>query len=473
MFIPDDPILKKQELGDSFVEDSFIPDVPDTIVPKKEPGVLENLSTGVAKAELKTVKGLGTFGQYLLDQTAGRLVHAVAGKGFTPTTEDGSASDFYRNDSEKSNQVDALLTPEGTAQNIGYGLERVAEFLLPAKAITSTAATAGTFVKSLTMGKTASKGLSIAADLGIKGVIEGISSGFLTALQRNKVDNEAKIAALIGFAAPTVAAGVSKLGEKMLNANIKPSQADMKNGFKMESVKKYDVGGSLSTSLKKTASKISDAGALLDEKLANSKIKVNVQKAIDETVTQLRDKKSLVFGQVKDVNGGIDELLSDITDLQQAYSYGELKDMSAVPIQIANNQIKRGAGLKGSWVYGRIDKNADAIDKVYSVFYSKLKEEINRVGPKGIESLNKIMSDLIPVQSALIRRIPVAERNNIIGLGENMAIVSAIFDPRALYLLLPQVAQKSGTFANWLMKVSENGVGKTASTALKTLNTLR
>jgi hypothetical protein len=90
---------------------------------------LGNISEGVAKGEASTLKGLGTIGQSFLDQTVGRVVNAVQGKGFTPTT--GGMGDIYRSGTDSSNAADEFLKPEGTAQNVGFYGEKAAEFLVP------------------------------------------------------------------------------------------------------------------------------------------------------------------------------------------------------------------------------------------------------------------------------------------------------------------------------------------------------
>src|SRR5574343_1987117 len=42
---------------------------------------LKGFSTGVAKGELSTLKGLGSLGTQLVDQTAGRVTNLLQGKG--------------------------------------------------------------------------------------------------------------------------------------------------------------------------------------------------------------------------------------------------------------------------------------------------------------------------------------------------------------------------------------------------------
>lgn len=88
---------------------------------------LGNLSEGFAKGAASTAKGLGTLGQTVLDQSAGRVVNAIQGKGFKPTGPDNSVSDIYRPGTPKERQASKFIQPVGGAQNVGYGVEKIAE----------------------------------------------------------------------------------------------------------------------------------------------------------------------------------------------------------------------------------------------------------------------------------------------------------------------------------------------------------
>lgn len=419
---------------------------------------MENFSVGFAKGGLKTVKNLGSVGEWILNNTAGRAANAFLGNGWKPTDQN-----IYGKDATiKGKNVDEILTPEGTAENIGFATERIAEFLAPSGSVNKLANLAGN-----TAMKVAPAGIKTGANLLGQGVVQGSAAFAQTGIQRGKIDAETKTAAIIATVFPFISEGVSRLGTQIINRAIKPSIQDAKNGFKIENIKKYDVGGSLSTSLTKTTNKLNEFSSQLDDKLATSDVTIDISRAFKETADELKNKKSLIFGQVRDVNAGIDDLASDLQDFQKAFD-GELDDFTQVPIRIANNQIKRGAGTKGAWVYGKIDKNAEAIDKVYSVFYNKLKKQIEEVGPAGIKELNKAMHELIPIQSALLRRIPVADRSNIVGLESSMALLGSVFDPRALAVFVPSYLSKKAAFGNLLTTAADNWFAKMSGAGIKT-----
>lgn len=482
MFIPDDPKIRERELGGFTPDgssDSFTPDSSFDYNPAPEPeknlwqkysDSVNDFSIGVAQGELKTAEGLQKAALWLGEKfnLPGQIAEFVTNGRMTahelsPNKTIGEQlmpDDVQRED---------LLTAKNGMQEAGQFIERMAEFLAPGPkgtgAINSLASNVAKYAPK-------AKG---AIETGVKMLGHGAMGGGITAVQRNDIDTEAKVNAIISAAFPVLGSMSSKFGTSIMNKVVKPSQADVKNGFKAENLKKYGLGGSLRTTLEKTTNQLNKFGDLLDEKLSNSDAVIDINKIYQRTADRIGDKKKILFGRVADLKRGLKELTEDIDDMAEALGQkmpdGSInaQDMTKIPIATANNQIKRGAGTKGSWVYGRIDKDARAIERVYSVFYNELKKEIEKRGPNGIRSLNKKMGDLIPIQSAILRRIPVAERNNVIGLEGNMAIIGSLFDPRALASLVPIIASKSGSVANMLMNASESYLGKGASAGIKSL----
>jgi hypothetical protein len=73
-----------------------------------------------------------------------------------------------------------------------------------------------------------------------------------------------------------------------------------------------------------------------------------------------------------------------------------------------------------------------------------------------VKELNKQMSELIPISNAALRRLPVEQRNNMIGLTDSIGLFSSIFDPKALALIGANKLARSGKFGEFLMKVAES-----------------
>ena len=81
-----------------------------------------------------------------------------------------------------------------------------------------------------------------------------------------------------------------------------------------------------------------------------------------------------------------------------------------------------------------------------------LKGNIEKAAPEGVREINQQLSELIPIQNAALRRLPVEQRNQAIGLTDSIGLFSAVFDPRALLILGATKASKSGRVGNVLQK---------------------
>lgn len=202
---------------------------------------LKNFSQGVAKGELATAKGLGTIGQTVLDQTAGRFVNAVQGKGFTPTTagQTGPASDLYRKDTPTEQAATAALAPQGAAQSAGYGAEKFAEFFAPASA----AAKGEQIVNTLSSGLS-SPLLASAARIAGKTAVQGAAAGGVRYIQTGGDTNEAlKTGITAGATRGLIAIGGEaarglNLPERLYSTIFKNTASDMMQELKTETIAK-------------------------------------------------------------------------------------------------------------------------------------------------------------------------------------------------------------------------------------------
>lgn len=90
---------------------------------------------------------------------------------------------------------------------------------------------------------------------------------------------------------------------------------------------------------------------------------------------------------------------------------------------------KRAIGLKGAWSYGKTDADS-GIEKVSNELYNVVKTQLegatNEAATQAgehagrVKQINKELGDLMPIEQALIRRLPVAARNNPLSLTDLM-----------------------------------------------------
>ena len=280
----------------------------------------------------------------------------------------------------------------------------------------------------------------------------GAAQGAGSALQEGKTKEDIVRQAAIEGGIGAVASGAISLlghilqstGDKIQFTSIKPSQADIKDGFSIDTVKKYDLGGSLDTVYNKTQSKLDELTAQLNQKLADSNASIDLASVYDDTAKAVSKNTLKQFG----ANTSIDRALNQLQDeVLAANPSGTLTIPEA-------QTIKQAAGRMGAWQYGHTDPEASAREVVYNTFYRQLKTAIENNSPAGIKEINKQLSELIPVANAVLRRIPVAERNSALSLTDMITATASIFDPRALVTLGISLAQKEGRFGNLLSKVA-------------------
>lgn len=242
---------------------------------------------------------------------------------------------------------------------------------------------------------------------------------------------------------------IGKTGQKIQQTVIKPSQRDIKDGFKIETLKKYNLGGSLTQTMSKADAKLDSLSSELNKKLGSSNASINANKVYENTVKRLFGDKFAGFGSNTQLSNAAQKLQEEIN-----YSAGPNGLLSVPEAQI----IKRAAGHYGAWQFGVPSPEAKASERVYNIFYNELKNEIEKQSPAGVRELNKQMSEIIPVMNAVIRRIPVAERNRGLSLTDIITLTGATIEPRSLVLSGLNFAQKSGRVGNALSKVTGQGV---------------
>ena len=314
------------------------------------------------------------------------------------------------------------------------------------------AASAGLTVGSMGLGTAGSlaartaTGATLGAGLGgTRAVAEG--------KEAKDVAKATAIGGAVGGAIPIIGEGFRQFGkllgvtgDKIQTSVIKPTQADIKDGFKIETLKKYNLGGSLKQTLEKTDLQLDDLTRQLNQKLADADSAVDLNKVYENTAKRVLGGKLEQFGSNTSMDRAIEQLRNEVVTVS-----GQNGIVTVPEAQL----IKRASGHFGAWYYGAPDPDATARQKVYDIFYNEMKTAIEKGSPEGVKEINKQLSELIPVMNALIRRIPVAERNSALSLTDMITLATATVEPRALALTLANFASKSGTVGAALSRVGE------------------
>lgn len=161
----------------------------------------QDLNRGFLKGVVSTVQGASELGQ--------RFLNAV--------TPDAIAQP------RKIVAVPENMTkPKNLGENIGFGAERVAEFLVPSSKVVQGTKAAEAAVMGSRLARSGQAGRAVASigRFAVRPVVEGAVVGGQTALQEGELNDNVKNAAAFGAAAP-VAGTVLRLGGKVANTVVK------------------------------------------------------------------------------------------------------------------------------------------------------------------------------------------------------------------------------------------------------------
>lgn len=397
------------------------------------PEFLKQVGVGALKGVGQTARQLGSVAP-AIGAKLGELVTGKRTETFEPISKE-------------------MVTPQGTAQKIGYGAEKVAEFLIPA-------GEAQVIKKIADISKLLPRGLqTLTTTLG-KSAIGAVSLGARAGLQEENV----KSAATIGAVLPVAGLGMKLVGHlargtgaKIQATNLRPMANDLAdlyvpkgktaNQVFIENLNKYDLGGSINQTIAKSELLLNKLTNQLGVKLKGSKEFVDLNKIYLETAKKLSGEKATQFGEI----GGIGRSLQELEKEIALVAGGEKAIVSVPTAQL----VKRGAGTKGAWVFGNPNPDARATEKVYNTFYNILKTEIENRSPAGVKEINRQMSEIIPIIHIAMKRLPIAERNIPISLTDTITLAGSFIDPTTLALFAAGKASKSGRFGRLLYKGGE------------------
>lgn len=275
------------------------------------------------------------------------------------------------------------------------------------------------------------------------------------------VTGQALLGGAIGGVAGGAVSGIAKLlgsaGDKIMTSVIKPTKPDIADGFNLQTLKDFNLGGSLNTTLEKTQSALGDLTSQLNAKLQGSTAKVDLNNVLNDTVAELTDGSKLKgFGANVKIQNTLQSLKDEI---------GLVNQEGGISIPDAQ-VIKQSAGNFGAWQWGKPDPESKATEIVYNTFYNKLKTAIEQNSPEGVKEINQQLGKLIPVQNAVLRRLPVAERSNLVSLNEMIGLVGSTMHPAALGPTILNLISRSGAAGSLLSKFGPSAARLAAPAAL-------
>ena len=401
-----------------------------------------DLVVGGVKGAADAARTFGGMVQKLPEELGG-LVHKIPGVSQAVDAVYGQPGLSQAAFSEES-PLRQDLQPSNTGEKIGYGLEKAAEFFTPGGAGFSAAKLAPRLPQSANITARLMQSLFGAS-------IEGAGAAGVTVAQGGSLQDAASTGLTAG--AITAAAGPvlraagqlpQWLGERIERSLLKPTTFTSEGLTPTQIVKKvyqYGVGGNLQTSLEKITQKIDTlrgqlAGVLTHSSQQGAGVSLNqVARDTLEEFTGNRDAQAAIERISREIEFHLNSqgkpILSGVMDLLDA------------------NTAKQAVGDVGSWTHGfsgQVISDADRwLEKVANKYYSNLKTAIENMAQGPAKSINNALGDLIMLRGVLMRRIPVAERANVLNMGDLLSVSSHTFGLSIANRLL-----QSGTVANAL-----------------------
>lgn len=397
----------------------WLKDQADHIVPSML-GLPPNMSTkdviesgkGLAKSGLATAYGA----RHLAEQIPG--ASSVIGPDITPPTN--------------------LITPSNPAQQAGKTAGDMAQFAMGPEL------------------KVAKGGLSLVNLLthGFEAAKQGAFSGTLSAAQAggdaNAATAPAAASTAIAFAMPAIAKAAALGGQKIEQALVKGKTPEKT----ATDIAKYDVGGSLAQTYDKTTKAISGQFATLKALLTSPAVaaqKINIPDVITEAANALKAKQP--YGHEV-----IDRAMAKVAEHIAPAGAPEVDPLVA-------NQIKHTVGEMGAWAKNALGKtvadDSNAIEEAANQLYDTLKTKLESVTSGAAKPVNKALSDLIDIKRAVVGRLPIEARQNVMQLGDMASFASG-----HLWISVLNRILKSGQAAQALTKAAPQLTGSIAAPAV-------
>ena len=342
-------------------------------------------------------------------------------------------------------RIQEKVRPETGLEVAGFVTEQLIESVIASKALPGTPAV----FKGPGLVKTGGR---IAFEATKGGLLSGVFGAFNSFAEGNnpeEIKEDAIEAANTGAAWSAaiqtgleswqlLSVGLKKLGTKIQLGSIRPSQKDLKDGFDVDNIRKYNLKGDLQDVIQGSDDQIDDLNRSLKNKLIAGQ-NIDLEEAYIKTGDKLNQQTRFKFGQNKAIDNAYKQLESEINIAKQAL--GATDDV----LLTKANDIKRASGRMGAWEFGKPDLDSTARETVYDTFYNTLKVMIEEASGQADETaaINKQMGELIALNNAAVRRLPIEMRTRPLGLTESLAFILGENKGSILSKVLVFMAQKS------------------------------
>lgn len=220
-----------------------------------------------------------------------------------------------------------------------------------------------------------------------------------------------------------------RLGERINKSALKFTKSDIDAGADVRTGAIFDVQrGNLGDTLDATQRRISGYNNIIKEVIAKngdpmvidgSQVFADTRKKLTGVGTSLSATEYETI--IDDVEKSLKRFLPD---------WGSRKLSAEEGLK-----LRRELGKQAAFHHDPLKRGESTLkEQVYNSLYVGMMNELEANLPPQFQGANKALAKLIPYQNAILRRMPIEDRQNILGLTDNMTAIAGLFDPKALAL---------------------------------------
>lgn len=444
-------------------------------------GAVQDVAQGFAKGGTSTALGIAGIGNKIQQGLAG----VVRGLGGTVTPSAAGETSVFNPRSDAGKQAQQVVTPQGTAQNVGFGAEKFAEYFAPA----ASAAKAESFVNTLASG-IRNPLFAATARIGGKALVQGTAAGLVQAAQSGgdmtKTLETAATAGVTRGAFATIGEGARaiRLPEKLYSTIFKTTASDMVDELKTETLVNMQQNDPMKYATLVSRGIVSDSpsGPVLNQTVAKQALDMGLKGSIRDmartVITGTLDSEAKVqdalSGYTGTVNLGEKQFFNVLKGISQRYQdvgFNEISNeadrLSAV-IKATNGQVDGTTALQVRRLLdsARIASSFDVQSTKLSLGQANLKAlaDVARSRVNAIPGVGDVMakySFYIDAMDTLAKEAARRGNNQALSLIDSLFLSSAFGGGN----MIP------GVTAGMLRKVFTSGHGTTAFARLLNAST--
>jgi len=232
------------------------------------------------------------------------------------------------------------------------------------------------------------------------------------------------VGAVLSGLGSIVTDGLEKVGERIFTSNIKVSDRLKKEGFNAKKIIEKDLDGTLKGTLEKIGARRADLYTKLNELIAGKPgLQIDANKLLNSVQKiMLTKQKQLSHGKtIKELVPHFKryrELVKQISGKEGRLTLPELQ------------QLKQVIGNDVAFLERVPDVALQTRKNVANEFYQILKKQIERKALPGVREVNRELSDMIPIEQAIISTLDATTKRRLLDGYDAMIGFAGLWEPK-------------------------------------------